>query len=186
MLCSLVILLEPARAARSISLMVLLLEGCVAYCRNICAASGRAAHLGEFFAVPNGSIGAVIGRNEGARDIVTSRIFDKGQGWALLLPGLPNNYSFRATKHAVTGPPQRSIPRSCDELSFLRRNKKFDGLVILRKPWYPVRGVNTPLSPALPRHLSYPHRASLCANLMPPSSRFVQLSTPKPEHRHHL
>lgn len=76
MLCSLVILLEPARAARSISLIVLLLEGCVAYCRNICAASGLAAHLSEEFAVPYGNIGAAIGRNEAARDIVMPQICD--------------------------------------------------------------------------------------------------------------
>lgn len=77
MLCSLVILLEPARAARSISLIVLLLEGCVAYCRNICAASGLATHLREFFVVPYGNTAAAIGRNEGARDIVMPKVYSR-------------------------------------------------------------------------------------------------------------
>jgi hypothetical protein len=80
MLCSLVILLEPARAARSISLIVLLLEGCVAYCRNICAASGLAAHLREFCVVPYGNTAAAMGRNEVARDILVPKIFGRGRG----------------------------------------------------------------------------------------------------------
>lgn len=78
MLCSLVILLEPARAARSISRIVLLLEGCVAYCRNICAASGFAAHLREFFVVLYGSTAAAIGRIEGARDIAMPKVCSRG------------------------------------------------------------------------------------------------------------
>lgn len=92
MLCSFVILLEPARAARSISLIVLLLDGCVAYCRNMCAANGLAAHLGRLFAVPWRRAGAAIERIAGAGDMILIRTVQMREWKRLLLPFLDSQH----------------------------------------------------------------------------------------------